>query len=164
MTASSSMMNSYNVSNTATASGSMKASSVARRRLLDLHSALRTPDGLHRLRSTAAPPGGRELHPPRLPRLLPHRALVGQVRGTRRTAHPHGLRAPQGVGLRRLRHHARLRPDRPPRRRRSSRSVDLVSWDWSALGVFVLLLAAIAGYANVRLTAHSWPFAILRPL
>ena len=73
-------------------------------RLLDRHRALLPADGLHRLRAAAPAAGGGGVHPPRLPRLLPGGALVGQAprRGAAACA---GAGAAQGVGLRRLRHH-----------------------------------------------------------
>src|SRR3989442_5523987 len=75
-------------------------------RLLDRHRALLPADELLGLRATAPAAGGGGVHPPRLPRLLPGGALVGQAprRGADACA---GAGAAQGVGLRRLRHQPR---------------------------------------------------------
>jgi len=51
----------------------------------------------------------------------------------------------RGVGLRRLRHHARLGAGRPPRRRRWGRGVELVGGDRGSLGRVVLLLPSAPG-------------------
>ncbi len=49
-------------------------------RLLDRHRALLLADRLHRVRAAAPAAGCGGVHPPRLPRLLPGGALVGQAR------------------------------------------------------------------------------------
>ena len=85
--------------------------------LLDRHRALLFTDEVHRLRATPPAAGGGGIHPPRLPRLLPRGALVGQVprRGADACAR---AGAAQGMGLRRLRHQPGLRAHRPPLRGR----------------------------------------------
>src|SRR5262245_52044160 len=57
-----------------------------RHRLLDRHRTLLLADGFHRLRATAPAAGGRDVHAPRLPRLLSRGALLGQAH--RRCAAP----------------------------------------------------------------------------
>ena len=93
-------------------------------------------DRLHRLRATAPAAGGRGVHQPRLPRLLPSGARVGQA--TRRGAAAcAGAGAAQGVGLRRLRDHPRLCAHRPPLDRRGPGGVGLGGGHRRALGALV---------------------------
>ena len=92
------------------------------------------------------------VHPPRLPRLLPGGALVGQA-PRRGAAAGAGAGAAQGVGLRRLRHQPRLGAHRPPRGGRWPGGVGLGGGHRRALGALVLLLAPPAGHAGERLTA-----------
>jgi uncharacterized protein YndB with AHSA1/START domain len=79
------------------------------------------------------------------PRPFPHRTRVGQASRISRTAHPHGPRAAQGVGLRRLRHHTRLRTYRALRYRRWHREMDLGGGDCRFLGPVLLLLSSAPG-------------------
>src|ERR1700722_18015672 len=79
---------------------------MAVRRLLALHHALRPRNGLHGLCPTADPRGSLGLYPPRLPRLLSYRAIVGQVCGLGRAAPPRGPRAAKRMGVRWLRDYA----------------------------------------------------------
>src|SRR5258708_24447074 len=126
-------------------------------RLLDRHRALLPADRLHRLRATAPAAGGGGVHPPRLPRLLPGGALVGQAprRGAAACA---GAGAAQRVGLRRLRHQRRLCAHRPPLGGRWPGGVGLGGGHRRALGALVLLLAPPAGHAGERLRpAHVPP-------
>src|SRR5262249_8062160 len=124
------------------------------RRLLDRYRALLPADELHRLRATAPAAGGGGVHPPRLPRLLPGGALVGQAprRGAAACA---GTGAAQGVGLRRLRHRPRLGAHRPPLGWRRPGGVGLGGGRRRALGALVFLLAPRSGYAGERLTARG---------
>ena len=62
----------------------MPRSKGMRHRLLDRHRALLPADRLHRLRAAALAAGGGGVHSPRLPRVLPGGALVGQVPRRRR--------------------------------------------------------------------------------
>src|SRR5216684_3887838 len=130
-------------------------------RLLDRHRALLPADRLHRLRATAPAAGGGGVHPPRLPRLLPGGALVGQAprRGAVACA---GAGAAQGVGLCRLRHRPRLCADRPPLGGRWPGGVGLAGGHRRALGALVLLLAPPAGHAGERLRLGHVPTLPLR--
>src|SRR5262249_6123035 len=99
--------------------------------------------------ATAPAAGCRNVHPPRLPRLLPGGALVGQVPRCDPAACP-GLDPTQGVGLRRLRHHPRLRPPRPLRGWRSPRRLGLGRRHRSPLGPLLLRLAPRAPKRIIR--------------
>src|SRR5207237_4126908 len=114
-------------------------------------------DDLHRLRATALSTSFGGVHPPRLPRLLPGGALMGQAprRGATACA---GTGAAQGVGLCRLRHRPRLCAHRPPLGGRWPGGVGLGGGHRRALGALVLLLAPPAGHAGERDRAVSIVF------
>src|SRR6516225_2324310 len=118
-------------------------------RLLDRHPALLPADELHRLRATNPAAGGGDLHSPRLSRLLPGGALMGQA--NRGGADPcSGAGAAQGVGLRWLRRQPCLGTDRAPFRGRWPAGVGLARGHPRALGALVLLLAPPAGAETAR--------------
>jgi hypothetical protein len=91
---------------------------------------------------------------PRLSRLLPGGALVGQV-PRRSAAAGAGAGAAQGGGLCRLRDHPRLCAHRPPLGWRRPGGLGLGGGHRRALGTLVLPLTPGASHAGERLTA--WP-------
>src|SRR2546421_1331838 len=121
-------------------------------------------DGLHRLRAAAPAAGGGDVHAPRLPRLLPGGAVVGEA-PRRSAAACAGAGAAQRICLRRLRHHPRLGARCALLGGRWSGSVELGGGHRRAVGAVVLLLAPPAGHAGERLTARwaqpfrDWPAA-----
>src|SRR5262249_5893118 len=105
--------------------------------------ALLPADRLHRLRATAAAAGCGRVHTPRLPRLLPGGALMGQV-PRRRPAARTSPGATQGVDVRRFRHHARVGACRTPLSGRWPRRVELGGGHRRTMGALVLPLATVA--------------------